>query len=360
MKGNVTVVAGAQYGSEGKGVIVAHLADEYSIHIRVGGANAGHSFMYKGKKWKMQSIPCGWKNENATLIIGRGGMIEKDLITREIEEIREVDPSIIDRLKIDEKTGVLSKKHKNIEGGTKGEFHLKIGSTGEGVGAARVARVNRNPENFQHVKDVAHEIGGNGWELGQMMVKDTPQFLMERYEDGSKIMIEGTQGYGLSLIHGPWPFCTSHDTNASQMVADVGLSPRVIDDIYLVCRSYPIRVWGNSGPMYKEISWDVISERMGRRVEEKTTVTKKTRRIGSWDEKLFKEAVAVNRPTGVSINFLDYLCPEDEGIDDFDKLSRVSKDFMGYVRSLAKAPIWFVCTGWNEEKNDWIVIDMRK
>jgi adenylosuccinate synthase len=38
----VDVLVGGQYGSEGKGNIVGHIAPEYSLLVRVGGPNAGH------------------------------------------------------------------------------------------------------------------------------------------------------------------------------------------------------------------------------------------------------------------------------------------------------------------------------
>ncbi|MDD3794454.1 MAG: adenylosuccinate synthetase, partial [Lachnospiraceae bacterium] len=47
-KGHVFAVVGAQYGSEGKGVIVNYLANRYHVHVRTGGPNAGHSFIHKG------------------------------------------------------------------------------------------------------------------------------------------------------------------------------------------------------------------------------------------------------------------------------------------------------------------------
>lgn len=45
----VTAVVGAQYGSEGKGVLVNKLANQYKTHVRTGGPNAGHSFYYEGE-----------------------------------------------------------------------------------------------------------------------------------------------------------------------------------------------------------------------------------------------------------------------------------------------------------------------
>ena len=72
VKGHILAVVGAQYGSEGKGVIVNYLANRYHVHVRTGGPNAGHSFIHKGRIWKMQVIPCGWTNPEAILVLGRG------------------------------------------------------------------------------------------------------------------------------------------------------------------------------------------------------------------------------------------------------------------------------------------------
>ena len=84
----VDVLFGGQYGSEGKGVIAAHLASDYGVHVRVGAPNAGHSFIGPDRAmWKMQTIPCGWVNPKAALIIGRGGLICPELLRREVEDI---------------------------------------------------------------------------------------------------------------------------------------------------------------------------------------------------------------------------------------------------------------------------------
>ena len=74
-KGKITVLVGGQYGSEGKGAVVAHIANEYNVHVRVGSPNAGHTIYWRGEKHVMQSIPCGWINPNATIVIGRGALL---------------------------------------------------------------------------------------------------------------------------------------------------------------------------------------------------------------------------------------------------------------------------------------------
>ena len=83
-RGKLTVLVGGQYGSEGKGAIAAHIANDYDIHIRVGSPNAGHTIYWKGEKHVMQSIPCGWINPKAVIIIGRGALINMRLFMNEL------------------------------------------------------------------------------------------------------------------------------------------------------------------------------------------------------------------------------------------------------------------------------------
>jgi len=57
----VTVVVGGQYGSEGKGKIVAYLAkkDDVAAVVRCGGPNAGHSFVWQGATYSLRQVPRG-------------------------------------------------------------------------------------------------------------------------------------------------------------------------------------------------------------------------------------------------------------------------------------------------------------
>lgn len=342
---HVLAVVGGQYGSEGKGVIVAHIAGRYNVHVRVGGPNAGHSFYHRGRKWAMQAIPCGWINPNADLFIASGGLIEIETLRREFAAIYSVDPTIRDRMKISPKAGILEYEHHKMEGGVEGEIHQRIGSTGEGVGAARIARIAR--QSFKHAKDMADEELCDGITIGDLLVKDAIQWLPEQVANGRSVLLEGTQGFGLSLIHGPWPYVTSADTSAGQLVADCGLSPRDVTDIMLVVRTFPIRVAGNSGPMEAEISWEKMSEIVGRKVEERTTVTKKVRRIGMWDEKIVRDAIAVNRPTALACTFLDYVDPTIAGETDPKALVKYSRarSFVEYLELFSNIKVEFAGTG---------------
>ena len=80
---------------------------------------------------------------------------------------------------------------------------------------------------------------------------------------GQRILLEGTQGTSLSLHHGPYPHVTTRDTTVSGCLADAGIAPSNVRRIIMVCRTYPIRVGGPSGPLAYEVDMQAIHERSG-------------------------------------------------------------------------------------------------
>lgn len=339
-RGNLCVLVGGQYGSEGKGAIARHLADCYDVHVRVGSPNAGHTFYWGGAKHVMQSIPCGWINPNAKIVIGRGALLNHTMLMREIVHIMTYYPNFLNRLYIDAHAGVLDERFHEQEGGVDGEMHRRIGSTGEGVGPARIARLERDPEKFRLFKDVAEE-----WGLSKCCTDDTPRLIAKWQDHGNSVLVEGTQGSGLSLLHSHWPYCTSIDTNAAGIISEVGIAPSRVTDVLMVCRTFPIRVAGNSGPMRDEISWDYLSKQIGHTVEERTTVTKKVRRVAKWNDDLFKKSFTLNEPTEIALTFCDYVDPSVFGETDPDRVltDRIEKflsehELTGAVRYLSTGP----------------------
>src|SRR5260370_1473368 len=85
--------------------------------------------------------------------------------------------------------------------------------------------------------------------------------------EGKRILIEGTQGTGLSLYHGDYPYVTSRDTTVAGCLSEAGIAPTSVRRVIMVCRAYPIRVQnpknGTSGPLSQEIDWRVVSKRSG-------------------------------------------------------------------------------------------------
>lgn len=329
-RGRVTALVGAQFGSEGKGLIAEKLAADYAVCVRTGAPNAGHTYYIDQKvditpmgspqretmtervKVVARSVPCGVCNPNAQLVIGPGGLIDMDLLLEEVRQLNALGLHISGRLSIDSKVGLIHPhKHHQYEGGVYGEAHSAIGSTGEGVGPARMAKISRgtmpNPKptwsTIEFAATYKHEFSRFGID-----VIDTARMVNDSIDMGLPVMLEGTQGSALSLVHGYWPYVTSSDTNAGQLAVDAGIAPQLVTDVLLVARTFPIRVAGNSGPLPHETDWDTVGQ-----PEERTTVTKKVRRVGMWDAATVRRAVMLNRPSQFALTFVDYWFPEAAG-----------------------------------------------
>lgn len=335
------VLVGAQLGSEGKGAIAKHIADDYGMHIRVGGPNAGHTIYHKGHEWKMRSVPCGWVNPNAKLVIGPGALIDLEVLQDEIDELQAAGYWVADRLYIDNKAAIITRSQREVEGGVRGYAHRSMGSTGEGCGATRIARINRDAimpngacgdwTRYVCARDANRDVPGR--------LTDTTG-LMLNYQGRS--LLEGTQGTGLSVIHGEWPWVTSADTTAMGILSDAGIPVSCVRDVILVARTFPIRVAGNSGPLPGETTFAEIGQ-----PEERTTVTHKVRRIARFDREQFRRAVRLNGATRVAITFADYVDPDMKGrttMNDYSRsfhrwmLMNLGSDALDYVRHIGTGP----------------------
>ena len=66
----VDPLVGMQWGSEGKGKVIEHLADEYNAMVRSGGPQAGHTFYDDIEaKHVLRQVPCGVINDGGTVFL---------------------------------------------------------------------------------------------------------------------------------------------------------------------------------------------------------------------------------------------------------------------------------------------------
>lgn len=335
----VEILIGGQLGSEGKGKIAAYLSPEHDLAIRTGGPNAGHTIEHEGRVYKLQSIPCSFINANCMLAIGAGGVIDLEILKREIQECG-VTP---DRLIIDPQASIITDSHVQSEVTLKGT----IGSTGKGVGAAVSAKVLRG-DNVPLARDI---------EWLQPYIGDVSGYANQFIDSGKKVFLEGTQGFGLSIHHGIYPYVTSRDISAGTICGDAGVSPLSVEEIIMVLRTYPIRVGGNSGPFPNEIDWETVTKRSGSPdpIIEMTTVTKKVRRVAEFDMDAVKRATMINRPTQIALMFIDYIDYQNRGVTDFDALTLKARDFVERVEHETSTPVTMIGTGPNNSD----IIDLR-
>lgn len=325
--GKLIVVAGAQYGSEAKG----HLSDQLTrvdragtqiTAVRVAGPNAGHTVYgacpftclpseddghyfngeFIGHPWKLRSVPvAAVSNPHADLVIAAGSEIDPGVLKQELADLDAAGYKASQRMYVDSQATMLLPQH--IEDEEKDGITERLGSTAKGIGAARADRIWR-------YADLAGEF------YGPSACVDTADLQYETLSEGGTVLIEGTQGYGLGLHAGNYPYCTSSDCRVVDFLAMAGVSPWhptvTMFEPWLVARVRPIRVAGNSGPLKGETSWDDLGL-----PEERTTVTNKVRRVGDWDADLVRQAVHANGGGNVklALTMVDTLMPHLAGVD---------------------------------------------
>jgi adenylosuccinate synthase len=282
----VTIVVGGQYGSEGKGKVVTLLSDRHAEPwiVRCGGPNSGHSTCIDGRETVLRQLPAAAGHPGAMLFLSAGCVVSEEVLIREIQTCG--IPR--DRIVVDPRAVLVSPEDILAEQG----IAESIGSTASGTGAALVRRMQRT----ESVRLVNHSTRVREYARVEVVAESLHQHI----DNGGQVIVEGTQGFGLSLLHGcKYPFVTSRDTTAAAFASEVGLSPRQVDEIVMVIRTFPIRVGGNSGDLPNEITWELIRDSSGApNVEvEYTSVSKRIRRVGEFDINLDRRAALYNRPT---------------------------------------------------------------
>jgi adenylosuccinate synthase len=319
------IVAGGQFGDEGKGKVIAYLAlhDKPKIVARAGvGPNAGHTVIWHGKKLGLRQVPCGLVYEGARLLIGPGVLVNPEVLAKEVEETK-----IGNRLGIDRQCTVIEKQH--IEQDRTSE-HLKgtIGSTGTGCGPANVARVGRVARLAKDTPEL------------QRFLADVPGEVNEAIKRGELVMVEGSQGFGLSLYHGTYPYVTSKDTSASTLAADVGIGPTKVDEVVLVFKAYVSRV--GAGPFVTEM---LPEKAEGLGIVEYGTVTQRRRRIGEFDFELAKRSIMINGATQLALTCLDRLFSGCSGARSFEALTPEARAFVKNMEDKLGVQVKLISTG---------------
>lgn len=340
----VDVVIGGLYGSEGKGNIAFHLAPEYDILIRTGGPNAAHKvYLASQEIFTHFSLPSGTLAGHADLVLGPGSLV---YIPELLAEIARCDIND-ERLSIDPNVMIIEDTDKETE---KKDLVGRIGSTGSGTGSATARRIMRG-------EDV--RLASDAPELAPY-IRPTYEILERAYASGKKIMLEGTQGSGLSLLHGPWPHVTSRDTNAAGCLAEAGIAPARVRKVVLVVRTYPIRVGGKSGPLTTELDWQEIERRSGLTglaEKEHTSKTNRLRRVGEPEWDLLRRAALLNAPTDIALTFTDYLGFENSEAWRFEQLTEETIRFIDEVERVTGARVSLISTGFMPTRG---IIDRRQ
>jgi adenylosuccinate synthase len=330
---------GGQFGSEGKGKISAiiTLQENIDLCIRCGGPNSGHSFQKQnGEMVLLRQLPTGFVRPETRLLVPAGGLVDLDVLRGEIEALG-LDA---DRVGIDRNAMVITEADRENE--KRLAMSERLSSTLCGVGSAVARRALRSED----VDLAASAAACHAWL--RPFLTDVSAEANSAVDAGKRVLVEGTQGSGLSLYHGLYyPKATSRDTNAAGFVSEVGLSPRLVSEVVLVFRTFPIRVAGpQAGPLHEELTWEQLQAESGspHPLHEFTSVTHKLRRVARFDWAAAKRAITLNRPTRLAVNFVDYLSFDNRAASRWAALDTEAKGFIRGLEQLG-VPVRYVGTG---------------
>jgi adenylosuccinate synthase len=329
-----TVIVGAFWGDEGKGKIISYLAlkDKLDFCVRTGSVNAAHTVWMEGKRYALHMVPAAFLHEKCRLLIGAGANVHVAKFLEEVELTK-----VKERIGVDQQASIIEEKHA-VQDRT--SAHLKgLGTTGWGVGPAIEERVRRTakiakeiPELHPFLADVATEIN-------------------EGIDSGKKVLLEGTQGFMLSLFYGTYPYVTGRDTGAAAICSEAGVGPTRVDDVLIVFKSFMTRV--GAGPLLGEVTKE---EAIKRGWFETAAGTGRDRRSAPFNFELAEKTAKINGATQAAVTKLDSMFPKCQGARKFDALSNEAKQFIKEVENRTGTPVVLIGTG----PEAWDIIDRRK
>ncbi len=337
MSKKADMIVGLQWGDEGKGKIVDHMAQTHDVVCRfAGGHNAGHTIVVDDKKYALHLIPSGVLNPHAMNIIGNGVVVSpENLIDKELKQF----DNLKGRLYISDKAHLLLPYHAQIDQGKEKLRKKKIGTTGKGIGPAytdKIIRTGHRVGELHHPEKLAEKVMqhyADNQVLFELMeiktpsmeellallthykneledyILDTTQLVWKYLKEDKKVLLEGAQGTMLDIDHGTYPYVTSSNTVSAGACTGLGLNPKDIGKVTGIAKAYCTRV-GN-GPFPSEDFGDA-GERMAEVGHEFGTTTGRKRRCGWFDAVAAKHASRLNGCDQIALMKLDVLDGFDE------------------------------------------------
>jgi len=330
-----TAIVGAFWGDEGKGKIISYLAlkDNVDFCVRTGSVNAAHTVWFEGKKYALHMVPAAFLNPKTRLLIAAGANVDVKTFFDEVELTK-----VKGRIAIDQNASIIEEKHSAQD--KMSAVNRGIGTTGRGVGPALEERVRRTAKLAKDISEL------------KPYLTDEVQEVNDGLDVGKKVLLEGTQGFMLSLfLSGGYPYVTGRDTGASAIASEAGVGPTRVDDVLIVYKSFITRV--GAGPLPGEITKEEAQKRGWFEV---AAGTGRDRRSAPFDFELAKKTAKINGATQAAMTKLDCIFPSCQSVKKYNNLPKQAKDFIKEVEDKTEVPIVLIGTG--PEAMD--IVDRRK
>jgi adenylosuccinate synthase len=331
------VVAGAQWGDEGKGKIVDLLTEKAQVVARYnGGHNAGHTVIIDGKKFVLHLVPSGILHPGILCLMGNGMVIDPWALESEMEGLRAQGVVIDENLLISDRAHLILPHHRELEAMCEEERGAqKLGTTLRGIGPAyedkagrrglrmgdllrperiadKLATARRRYEQICRGSDrtpdvdwakLVDDLAGFG-ERQARRIADVGEVLHRELGRGYSVLFEGAQATLLDVDHGTYPYVTSSSGIAAGAASGLGVPLMRVDGVLGIAKAYCTRV--GAGPLPTEIGGSLEDE-VRRRGNEFGATTGRPRRCGWFDAVVTRYAMRVNGFDSIALTKLDVL-----------------------------------------------------
>ena len=374
---NIDILLGLQWGDEGKGKIVDALSPVYDVIARFqGGPNAGHSLEFNNVKHVLHLIPSGIFHTDKLNIIGNGVVIDPAVFSKEINELGPPVSELVKRLVISNKANLILPSHRILDAAY--EHHkgnAKIGSTLKGIGPAYTDKTSRNGlrvgdilrDDFrqkydEHVKNHLkilenydfkfdlEECEKNWFEGIELLKKftllNTEYLINDLVKKGKRVLAEGAQGTMLDIDFGSYPFVTSSNTISAGACTGLGISPRLIGDVFGIFKAYCTRV--GSGPFPTELN-DETGANLRNLGHEFGATTGRPRRCGWLDLPAMKYSIMINGITRLFMTKADVMSGfKTVNICTAYKIDGKISNELPFSNDCDIEPVYTEMEGWND------------
>ncbi|MDG1106578.1 MAG: adenylosuccinate synthase [Cyclobacteriaceae bacterium] len=331
----VDVLLGLQWGDEGKGKVVDFLTPKYDVVARFqGGPNAGHTLEFDGKKHVLHQIPSGIFREGAINIIGNGVVLDPITFENELLDLAPFNLDLKRSLILSTKAQMIIPSHRLLDAAfEKSKGVLKIGSTLRGIGPTyqdKMARVGLRlgdvnakdfDQKYQSLKGKHCEtLDRLGFEydlskqeeaffkaievLRSFRILNTEYVINDLLDQGKTVLAEGAQGSLLDIDFGSYPYVTSSNTISAGACTGLGISPKLIGEVFGIFKAYCTRV--GSGPFPTELLGE-SGDALRKQGNEFGATTGRPRRCGWLDIPALKYATMLNGVTQLFMMKVDIL-----------------------------------------------------
>jgi adenylosuccinate synthase len=379
---SLRIIAGINWGDEGKGKMVDYCASQADIVIRFqGGNNAGHTIDNDFGNFKLHLIPSGIFYPRVVNLLGPGAVVNLEAAVNEMNDLRRRGIHIDSQnYRISDRAVIVFPFHQLQDGYEEARLGANsFGSTKMGIAPIYADRhlkysiqvgslfypdylkeqlrrcldlKNRLFAGVYHKPpyslDEAFKWAMQWGELLKPHICDSIKLLKDARLSGARILMEGQLGALRDIIYGVYPYSTSSNTIAGFGPVGSGYFSNEIPVVTGIMKAFSTCV--GEGPFVTEIKGE-FADKLRETALEYGASTGRPRRIGHFDAVASRFGVDVNGATELALTKLDNL----SGIGPLKicvqyKVGNKSIDTFPIMAELIKSePVYIEMPGWDED-----------